>query len=94
MTAQSTAQLETVHPRQHDVDEHHVGGRAGEQFDGFLTAAGLVDGPALVLERELHRRADTFVVFDREDAGSHVSHLARPGTRSGACCGVAVDCRE
>ena len=83
VTAQRAAQLEAVDARQHDVDQHHVGQRAVEQVDRVLAAAGLVDGPALVLERQLHRRADALVVFDGQDAGSHGSHDAsdrRPGS--------------
>ena len=50
---------------------------AVEQLDRLLAAAGLVDRPALVLERELDRRADAFVVFDGQDAGTHGRHDAR-----------------
>ena len=51
-------------------------GVAVERLERLLAAAGLVDGPALVLERQLHRRADALVVLDGQDAGSHGSHDA------------------
>jgi hypothetical protein len=72
--ADGAAQLEPVDARQHDVDQHDVGRDAVEQLDRDLAALGLVDGPALVLERELDRRSDALVVLDGQDAGSHAHH--------------------
>ena len=69
--AQRAAQLEPVDARQHDVDQHDVGGLAAERLERVLAAGGLLDGPALVLERQLHRRADALVVLDGQDPGSH-----------------------
>ena len=39
--------------------------------------AGALDGPALVLERQLDRLADALVVLDGQDSGSHGAHDAR-----------------
>ena len=58
-------------PGQHDVDQHDVGRLAVERLERVLAAAGLLDGPALVLERQLHGGADALVVLDGQDAGSH-----------------------
>ena len=52
-----------------------------EQLDRLLAALGLVDRPALVLERQLHGGADALVVFDGQDAGSHIPHDAAYGAR-------------
>ena len=41
-----------------------------------IAALGLVDRPTLVLEGELHRRANAFVVLDGQDPGSHAPHDA------------------
>ena len=76
------AQLEAVDARQHDVDQHHVGGRAREQLDRLLTTLGFVDGPTLVLERELHRRPDAFVVLDGKDSCSHAHMMPENGSRT------------
>ena len=46
-------------------------GDAGEQGERLFAVGRLVDGPALVLERELDRHADAFVVFDAQDPGTH-----------------------
>src|SRR5690606_1873243 len=58
------AHLEPVDARQHDVDQHDVARLALEGGQGLLTGVGLLDRPALVLQCELHRRADPLVVLD------------------------------
>ena len=58
-------------PGQHDVDQDDVGRRPLEQIDRFFAALGFVDDPTLVFERELHRRTDSLVVFDRKDSCTH-----------------------
>ena len=69
--ADRAAELEAVHARQHDVDQYHVGRVRLEEGDGVLAGRGLVDRPALVLERETHGGADSLVVLDRQDPRSH-----------------------
>ena len=82
--ADRAAQLESVDARQHDVDQHDVGLSACEQLDRLLTALCLVDGPTLVLERELDGRADAFVVLDGKDSCAHGAMMPeiRRGTHS------------
>ena len=50
--------------------------------------AGLLDGPALVLERHLDGGADALVVLDGQDAGSHSQSVPYPGVpmRAGVSC--------
>ena len=69
--AQRAAQLEPVDPREHDVDEDHIGGLAAERLECVLSAGGLLDDPSLVLERHLHGCSDALVVLNGEDPGSH-----------------------
>ena len=71
VAADRPADLEAVDAREHDVDQHDVGGVAVERVEGVLAVVGLLDGPALVLEGHLDRGADAFVVFDGQDAGTH-----------------------
>ena len=68
--------------------KHHVRLLAAEGLDGFLAGAGLLDGPALVLERELDRLADALVVLDGQDSCPHVHHDARIPTRRDVCSPV------
>ena len=58
-------------PGQHDVDQHDVGCGALKQLDRLFATLGFVDDPTLVFERELHRRTDSLVVFDRKDSCTH-----------------------
>jgi hypothetical protein len=81
---QAAAQLETVHAGQHDVDQHDVGGIAVESVERLLTAAGLLDRPTLVFERQLHGRADALVVLHRQNASSHLVMMPRSRHIAGA----------
>ena len=85
------AHLEAVDAREHDVDEHDVGRAAGERLERVLTGLGLLDDPALVLERQLHGGADALVVLDGQDAGSH-DRQSCPGRAS--CAGVSSALRR
>jgi len=53
------------------VSQDDVGGGPLEELDCLFATLGLVDDPTLVLERELHRRSDSLVVFDRKDSCAH-----------------------
>ena len=77
---QLPAALEAVHAREHEVDEHDVGGLLGEALEADLARSGLVDLVALVLEGEAHRGADALVVLDEEDPAAHRS-LGRGSSR-------------
>ena len=68
---QLPAALETVHPREHQVDEHHVGRLLGEPLQGDLTRNGLVDVVALVLESQAHRGTDALVILDDQEPAGH-----------------------
>ena len=65
------AQFEAVHSRQHDVDQHDVGGVALERLDGVLAGRGRLHRPALVFEGQLERAPDPLVVLDCQDARTH-----------------------
>ena len=73
------AHLEAVDAREHDVDEHHVGGLVLEVLEGVLAGGGLGHLPALVLQGQPHRGADALVVLDGEDARGHAQHPTRAG---------------
>ncbi len=90
-SADGAADIEPVDAGEHDVDEHDVAGLAGERRDRVLAVGGLRDLPALVLQRQLHRRADSFVVLDGQDSCTHTGQSfrstpprrdSRPGRRS------------
>ena len=76
--ADGAAHVESVEAGQHDVDEDDVGGLPGEVRDGLLTVGRLRDLPALVLERQLHGCADSFVVLDRQDSCAHARESRTP----------------
>ena len=69
------AQLEPVDAGQHDVDQHDVGALALERLDGGFARRHALDGPALVLEGELHRLADPFVVLHGQDSRAHTGTM-------------------
>jgi hypothetical protein len=75
-TAQGAAQFESIYARKHDVNQDDVGFATIEHGNRLFTALGFVDGPPLVFEREFDGRSDAFVVFDGQDACSHVLILA------------------
>src|SRR5690606_5399620 len=79
--ADGAADVEAVDAGQHDVDQHDVGGLALEGVEGLLAGVGLLDRPALVLERQLDRGADPLVVLDRQDAGTHGQDRASSARR-------------
>ncbi len=65
--ADGAADVEAVDAGQHDVDQHDVGRLALEGVERLLAGVGLLDRPALVLERQLDRGADALVVLDQQD---------------------------
>jgi hypothetical protein len=86
--ADGSAHLEAVDPRQHDVDQHHVGRLSLEVEQRVLAGGRLGDRPALVLERELHGRADALVVLYGEDPRAQGLVLDRDaGTDGIVACG-------
>ena len=85
VASQRAAQLETVHAGKHDVDQDDIRQASMKKVDRLFAASGFIDGPALVLESQLHRRTYALVVFYRKDAGSHGSHDARIAARFRAC---------
>ena len=58
-------------------------GAAVEADDRVLAGLGLVDRPALVLERQLHRPADPLVVLHVQNSSTHRDHCRPSGPRAG-----------
>jgi hypothetical protein len=77
LPAQGSARLESVHAREHEVDEHQLERVVCESVDRFLAAGHVLDHVALVLQGEAHRRTDPLVVLDDQDA-AHRPIMARP----------------
>jgi hypothetical protein len=91
VTAQLPDALETVDPREHEVDQHGVGRLAALPDEALLGGGGAGDGVSLVLECEDQRQADPVVVLDHQ-YGCHVPIIpaawaGRPryGHRPGVC---------
>ncbi len=52
--AYRSTHLKAIDAGKHDVDEHNIGGGAGEQGQRVFAVVGFDDFPALILERELY----------------------------------------
>ena len=61
------ADLQSVHPREHEVEDHEVGMNLLAQPDGLGTVAGHHDLEALALEPGSHRLRDGLLVVDHQD---------------------------
>jgi hypothetical protein len=71
------AEVEAAHPREHDVDEHHVGGCATECGERLFAVRRFLDLPALVFESEADGGADPLVVFNGQDPDGHATNCCR-----------------
>src|SRR3546814_6882961 len=76
-------------------DLHYVGRLLLEVGERVFARRRLDDRPALVFERQLHGRADAFVVFHGEDARSHDRKPmgCRPPLRGSGLSGWALPAR-
>src|SRR3954453_6760005 len=74
--ADLAADLEAVDAREHDVEEHEVGGFRSESGEGFGPVAGGRDGEPGVAQADGRDLADRGVVFDEQDPGVHPRQYA------------------
>ena len=67
--------VEAIDAGQHDVDKYDITGLARKRLKRVFSRIGLFDLPSFVLKSEANGGADSFVVFDGKDAGSHRSSI-------------------
>ena len=70
-SADRATQLKSVNAREHDVNQHNIGGLTKKQNDCFFTTGSLVDSPAFVFKRQLDSGANSFIIFNSKDSCSH-----------------------
>jgi hypothetical protein len=78
LAPEGPAHLESVDARQHEVDEHDVGGPAGEGLQSLLATGRFDDRVALVLQGHPHGGLDPLVVLDSQNACAHAQDDASP----------------
>ena len=95
LRAQPLADLEAVHPRQHQVEHHEVELLLGEARERLAAVGRLHDLVAVALEREREQCLDRLLVVDEQDAGGAVGHVGSVSriVRSGSTLVRVLDVR-